>query len=198
MSTPSPADTGLSRAQVMNLPNQLTGVRLVLSLVLIGLIHFEWYWASFAVFLVAASTDWLDGYLARKYGLVTMLGRILDPFVDKIIMCGTFISLAAKPGSQVEAWMAVVIMGREMLVTALRSFLEQQGADFSASLAGKLKMVIQCVAAALSLFWLAKEQAADDIYRQALVASVWASLVITIYSGAGYVRKAIGLLKGQT
>ena len=187
----------LGSSKVMNLPNQLTSVRLALSLVLIGLIHFDWYWASFWVFLVAATTDWLDGYLARKYNLVTMLGRILDPFVDKIIMCGTFISLAAKPGSGVEAWLAVVIMGREMLVTALRSFLEQQGADFSASLAGKLKMVIQCVAAALSLFCLARKET-SGIFWLALVVSVWASLAITIYSGAGYVRKAIGLLKGSS
>ena len=92
------------------------------------------------MFVVAAGTDWLDGYWARKYGQVTNLGRILDPFVDKIIICGTFIFLAAVPDSGVQAWMAVVIVGRELLVTALRSYLEGEGADFSASMSGKLKM----------------------------------------------------------
>src|SRR5258707_12175352 len=89
---------------VFNLPNQLTVARLVLSLVLFGLISAaqaagpsgdKLYLASLIVFVVAASTDWLDGYFARKYGMVTTLGRILDPFVDKIIICGTFICLVA-------------------------------------------------------------------------------------------------------
>ncbi len=101
---------------------------------------------------MAAGTDWLDGYWARKYGQVTTLGRILDPFVDKIIICGTFIFLAAVPDSGVAAWMAVVIVGRELLVTALRSYLEGEGADFSAIMSGKLKMVLQCVAVLVSLY----------------------------------------------
>ena len=89
------------------------------------LIAFEYYLAGDrACSSSPPSTDWLDGYWARKYGQVTTLGRILDPFVDKIIICGTFIFLAAVPGSRrVAAWMAVVVVGRELLVTALRSFL---------------------------------------------------------------------------
>ena len=116
----------------MNLPNQITIARLVVSLivfVLIPLRQFQW---AMVFFLIAAATDWLDGYLARKHGLVTQLGRILDPFADKILISGAFIFLAAEPASQIAAWMAVVVVGRELLVTALRSFLEQQGADFSA------------------------------------------------------------------
>ncbi len=97
--------------RVFNVPNQLTVLRLLLSIALFALIEFEYYLAGTVVFAVAASTDWLDGYWARKYGQVTNLGRILDPFVDKIIVCGTFIFLAAVPGSGVRAWMAVVIVG---------------------------------------------------------------------------------------
>ena len=93
--------------QVFNVPNQLTVLRLLLSMVLFGLIEFEYYLSSTVVFVLAASTDWLDGYWARKYGQVTNLGRILDPFVDKIIICGTFIFLVAVPNSGVLAWMAV-------------------------------------------------------------------------------------------
>src|SRR6476659_49114 len=93
-----------TREQVFNVPNQLTALRLALSLVLFVLVAFEYYLASAVVFAVAAGTDWLDGYWARKYGQVTNLGRILDPFVDKIVICGAFIFLAAAPGSGIRAW----------------------------------------------------------------------------------------------
>src|SRR5688572_1262962 len=80
---------------VFNVPNQLTIGRLVLSIALFVLIELAvrlaapgYYLAAMVVFIIAASTDWLDGYWARKYGQVTMLGRILDPFVDKVIICG--------------------------------------------------------------------------------------------------------------
>lgn len=185
------------RANVFNLPNQLTIARLVLSIVLFGLITFRLYTAGFFVFVAAASTDWLDGYFARKYGLVTMLGRILDPFVDKIIICGTFICLVADPRSGIQGWMAVVVVGRELLITALRSFLEQQGADFSASMSGKLKMVLQCLAAGTSLFLLSEmiSPAAEPPawLDYLLKGSVWSALALTVYSGVEYVRRAIVL-----
>lgn len=186
------------RAVVFNLPNQLTWLRLALTVVMFGLIAWEHYAVSLVMFLVAASTDWLDGYFARKYNLVTTLGRILDPFADKVIICGTFIYLAAIPASGVRPWMAVVIVGRELLVTALRSFLEQQGADFSATLSGKLKMVLQCAAASLSLFvlawplWAAQFGRAMDL---TLVSVLWAAVILTVLSGVAYVRSAILLLK---
>jgi len=185
-----------AREQVFNVPNQLTALRLALSLVLFVLIAFEYYLASAVVFAVAAGTDWLDGYWARKYGQVTNLGRILDPFVDKIIVCGTFIFLAAAPGSGVQAWMVVVIVGRELLVTALRSFLEGEGADFSAKMSGKLKMALQCLAALLSLIALAQPvgQASEQL-ELAVAVAVWAAVALTIYSGAAYVLRAIALLR---
>src|SRR5207248_6624158 len=97
----------------------------------------------------------IDGWWARKYHQVTKLGRNFDPFVDKIIICGTFIYLAAEwPASGIAPWMAVVVVGREMLVTAIRGFIEQQGGDFSAQMSGKLKMVFQCAAVVASLLTL--------------------------------------------
>ncbi|HEV7222803.1 MAG TPA: CDP-diacylglycerol--glycerol-3-phosphate 3-phosphatidyltransferase [Pirellulales bacterium] len=185
------------RATVFNLPNQLTVSRLLLSMVLFGLITWKLYAASFIVFVVAASTDWLDGYFARKYGLVTRLGRILDPFVDKIIICGTFICLVADPASGIRGWMAVIVVGRELLITALRSFLEQQGADFSASMSGKLKMVLQCLAAGTSLFslagWASTAAGPPAWLDYLLTISVWGAVLLTIYSGIEYVRRAVAL-----
>src|SRR5947209_7191121 len=84
---------------VFNVPNQLTSIRLVLAIVLFCLIPYEHYLTAMWVFIVAAGTDWIDGFYARRYNQVTTLGRILDPFVDKIIICGTFISLAGLPDS---------------------------------------------------------------------------------------------------
>lgn len=184
-------------ATVFNLPNQLTVARLILSIVLFVVLPLGYYPASMAIFIIAASTDWLDGYFARKWNMVTVLGRILDPFVDKVIVCGTFIYLAAVPDSGVQAWMAVVIVGRELLVTALRSFLEQQGADFSAAMSGKLKMLFQCIAAGVSLFYLSwAPGTAPDWTWPLLLVTVWAAVALTLYSGAVYVRTATQLLRG--
>lgn len=188
------ASTAQEPPPSLNLPNQLTAARLVLSIVLFVLIALKWYATSLVLFLVAVSTDWLDGYLARKRGLITVLGRILDPFADKVLICGTYIFLVAEPASQVAAWMVVVIVARELLVTALRSFVEQQGTDFSAAMAGKLKMVLQCAAAALSLAYLAWP--ADWLVTPLLVA-LWAAVLLTLYSGATYVRAAVRLLGGK-
>ena len=96
MSTAKPARIVLG--SLRNVPNQLTSLRLLLSVVLFYLIASEHYIASFVMFVLAAGTDWLDGYLRRKYNQVTTLGHILNPFADKVIVCGTFIFLAATDG----------------------------------------------------------------------------------------------------
>jgi CDP-diacylglycerol--glycerol-3-phosphate 3-phosphatidyltransferase len=198
----------LTRSTALNLPNQLTAARLALSAVLFVLMALKLYLAGFVVFILAASTDWVDGYIARRYSMVTTLGRILDPFADKIIICGTFIFLVAikEMAPFLQAWMVVVIVGRELLVTALRSFLEQRGADFSAVMSGKLKMGAQCLAAGTALFFLSytTNPATQTIETHTAVApvaiewllhgSIWAAVLLTIYSGAAYVRAAIGML----
>jgi len=189
-------------ASVFNLPNQLTFLRLGLAVVMFALVSAGWYWAAFVLFVVASSTDWLDGYFARKYGQVTPLGRILEPFAEKVIVCGAFIYLVALPQlttvpGGLRAWMVVVIVGRELLVTALRSFFEQRGADFSANRSGKLKMVLQCIAAGAGLFYLAwgVGPAGPPAWLWwALVVSVWAAVLLTAYSGVIYVWVAVKLL----
>lgn len=189
------------RASLFNLPNQLTGLRLLLAVVLFGLIVIDQYVWSLVLFVVAASTDWLDGYYARKYGQVTTLGRILDPFADKVIICGTFIFLLTAQEMMatpygLRAWMVVVIVGRELLVTALRSFIEDRGADFSAKMSGKLKMVLQCVAAGASLLYLSyKAIDAPAWIYWSMVVSIWSAVLLTVYSGVAYVQVAARLLR---
>lgn len=197
MASDSPPAAG--KASVFNLPNQLTSIRLILSVVTFVLMSLEFYLASLVLFIIAAGTDWLDGYFARKYGQVTTLGRILDPFADKVIICGTFIYLIAVPVmAQVpwglRAWMVVVVIARELLVTVLRSAIEQQGSDFSAKMAGKLKMALQCLAAGVCLYYLTYAnplQTAPQWLWFLLVASVWSSVLLTIYSGVMYVFAAV-------
>jgi CDP-diacylglycerol--glycerol-3-phosphate 3-phosphatidyltransferase len=192
-------------ASAFNLPNQLTFLRLILAVVMFCLITWDLYLASFVLFVIAAGTDWLDGYFARKYGQVTTLGRILDPFADKVIVCGTFIFLVAVPELHsvrlgLRPWMVVVIVGRELLVTALRSFLEDQGADFSAKISGKLKMVFQCAAAGACLVFLdclGPNTSAPDWVRWTMIASIWAAVLSTIYSGLAYVVVASRLVRSS-
>src|SRR5882724_5147416 len=100
------------RPQVFNLPNQLTAARFVLAIVLFALIQVEQWVACIIVFALAAVTDWLDGYLARRQGLVSTLGRNLDPLVDKVLVCGAYIFLLPLEGSGLLAWMVTVVVGR--------------------------------------------------------------------------------------
>ncbi len=188
----------------LNLPNLITVSRFLLSIVLFALIDVGGFWlTSAALFVFAAATDWMDGYLARKYGQVTTLGRILDPFVDKIIVGGAFLFLLAKDGavhdgrtidSGVNAWMVIAVIGREMFISSLRGFLEQQGKDFSASISGKAKMMLQCVAVTASLLSLS-----PDLRWPWLVPTrdilLWAAVGVTIWSGLVYVVRAVRLLR---
>jgi len=187
---------------ILNVPNVLTTVRFVLSIVVFVLIPLQHYLAAMIIFIIAASTDWIDGWWARKYEQVTKLGRIFDPFVDKIIICGTFIFLAAEwPASGIAPWMAVVVMGREMLVTAIRGFIEQQGGDFSAQMAGKLKMVFQCAAVVASLLALRRLHAPEisasplpNWLYWTLHGSVWLAVILTVYSGLEYIVAAARMI----
>ncbi len=208
MTSPEPTDSANQPATLgresLNLPNLITCSRLLLAMVLFAMIEHGGYWlSSAALFVLAAATDWLDGYLARKYGQVTTLGRILDPFVDKIIVGGAFLFLLEKNGtgsaqnaiqSGVTAWMAMAVIGREMFISSLRGFLEQQGKDFSASISGKAKMLLQCVAVTASLLSLSPELDWPWLVptRDALL---WSAVTVTIWSGLVYVIRAVKLLR---
>lgn len=194
---------------IFNVPNKISTARLLLSFVLFALIPLHYYWAALALFVIAAGTDWIDGWYARKYNQVTQLGRILDPFCDKILICGAYILLAiAMAGrfpwyAQIAGWMAVVVVGRELLVTVLRSLIEGSGGDFSAQMAGKLKMVFQCVAVGACLVALAIERdaAADETIppwlHWTVIVSVWLSVLSTLHSGYLYVVGAKSLWSGD-
>ncbi|WP_339727879.1 CDP-diacylglycerol--glycerol-3-phosphate 3-phosphatidyltransferase [uncultured Gimesia sp.] len=190
--------TELLGPEIWNLPNLITLSRLVLALILFVMIYLEGWWKTSAtLFIVAAATDFLDGYFARKYNQVTTLGRILDPFVDKIIICGAFIFLLERgPETGINAWFVLIIIGREMFITSLRGFLEQHGRDFSASWSGKIKMGVQCVAVVLSLLSLSPDSPFNTSGFMLLRdISIWSAALITLYSGIDYVFRAARMLR---
>lgn len=179
---------------VYNVPNLLTSVRLLMAIAVMALIPIGAYGTGLVVFLVAVSTDWMDGYWARKYGQVTKLGRIFDPFVDKIIICGTFIVLVGVGQSGVASWMAVLVVARELLVTSLRGIIEGAGGDFSASWLGKWKMVVQCAAVVAVLLSLMADPA-SRILELVTTGLLWAAVGITVYSGYDYTLAAARILR---
>jgi len=170
---------------IYNVPNALTTARFGLAIAVMALIPLGRPLAAMIVFLVAASTDWMDGYWARKYGQVTKLGRIFDPFVDKIIICGSFIALVEVAGSPVASWMATIVVGRELLVTSLRGIIEGAGGDFSASWLGKWKMVLQC-AAVVAVLWGFLQTPVAPWLDWATFVLLWGAILLTVYSGLDY------------
>ncbi len=149
------------------------------------------YLLSFVLFLIAAGTDWVDGYFARKYGEVTHFGRIADPFVDKIIVCGAFTYFLEIDSLRAyfPAWLVVIVLAREFLVHGIRSVAEAQGIEFGANFLGKLKLVIQTFTVGTAL-WYASYLHGALWTRWLLVVSAGATLVVTVASGAVYVFAA--------
>ena len=181
-------------ARVVNVPNALSVLRLLAAVGVGLLIEFHWYMTALVTFILAASTDFVDGWWARRFNQVTKLGRILDPFVDKIIIAAALIALVGIPGSRVPAWMVTIIIGRELLVTSLRAMVEGRGGDFSALWLGKLKMGVQCAAivASLLLLWSRGGGYEAGLYWTTILL-LWLALAITSGSGWEYVTVAIKL-----
>jgi CDP-diacylglycerol---glycerol-3-phosphate 3-phosphatidyltransferase len=191
MATAPPHSTS---ASVFNLPNGLTLARLGLAIVLFGCISAAWWLVGLFVFVVAAFTDWLDGYLARKHGSASAFGRNFDPLVDKVLICGAFIFLLPIPGTDLTAWMVTVVVARELIITGLRSFFESQAASFGADWLGKLKMGLQCAALIAILIVLATG-ATNAFLTIAEIALIYAMLVATALSGLQYLWRALILLR---
>ncbi|MFN7812051.1 MAG: CDP-diacylglycerol--glycerol-3-phosphate 3-phosphatidyltransferase [Planctomycetia bacterium] len=185
--------------RVWTVPNLLSAVRLGLAIVLFVAIERAAWGPALWLFVVAASTDWVDGWWARRFGQVSRLGRIFDPLVDKVIVCGATVLLADRVGSAILPWMAVVVTVRELVVTAVRAEMERAGSDFSAAFSGKLKMLLQCAAIGLELAVRAGVEARIGGVGLPTLAHwcAWAAVVATVWSGAEYLVAARSLLRGS-
>ncbi|MFM1801249.1 MAG: CDP-diacylglycerol--glycerol-3-phosphate 3-phosphatidyltransferase [Planctomycetota bacterium] len=192
MSESSPTQkTGLQEP-IWTIPNIMSVGRLLAAGFILWAIDTGMWDTALVLFALAAISDWFDGYIARRFNQGTVLGRQLDPLVDKIVVIAVLVHLAALPGSGVRPWMVSVILTRELIIQALRSQLESASVGFGAKMAGKLKMTIQCFAIVAVLFVFRQggaESSADGLVllRDVLI---YAAIFLTIYSGAAYLVQA--------
>lgn len=197
MTTPDPKPN-VPLGSLRDVPNAITAVRLMGSVACFVAMGVGAYRTALVLFLLAAGTDWADGYWARRWGPITKLGRVLDPLADKLLICGAFVYLAEIADSRVASWMAVVVLGRELLVTTLRAMVESTGGDFSAVMIGKLKMVAQCAAVGLSLLFVSAWNESLNLPAWVVDAAVWSSVVLTLASGWTYTRSAMAAMRNPS
>lgn len=192
----------------LNIPNQITLARLLLACVFFVVLAIappthstaaqNYLIAAFWLFLVAVVTDAVDGHVARMLKQVSTFGRIVDPVVDKVLICGAFAFLAGvkfhSPDgaslSNVPPWIVVLILGRELLISAFRAQSEAAGRDFSASWSGKIKMIVQSTTVCVILGRLAFFPT-SAFWNRTATAFVWLTVAVTLWSLFTYIRRAL-------
>ncbi len=169
--------------EIWNLPNSLTLLRIFLVPLLVVVLLTKYSdFLGLGIFLVAAVTDFFDGYFARRLNKTTRLGALLDPIADKLLMSAAFISLVEL--GLAKAWMVVIIIGREFAVSGLRSIAAQRGVTIAASPLGKTKMVTQVIA--ISLLIVAYELGE---FRFTSEIALWLVMLFALVSGVDYFFK---------
>lgn len=177
----------------MNLPNALTLLRVLLIPVFILFLSSYTPFnltlstraeAATGIFFIASMTDWLDGYIARRTGQITKLGKLFDPIADKLLTSSALILLVSIHG-QVPAWIVIVIIGREFAVTGLRAAASSEGYVIPAAEGGKAKMVFQTIAIIALLLDLGVKFMYLDLFWIGIVA-LWISMLLAVISGVQY------------
>jgi CDP-diacylglycerol---glycerol-3-phosphate 3-phosphatidyltransferase len=190
----------------MNLPNQLTLARLVVTLPFVVALSVDWRGTktfALCLFLLASLTDYADGIIARRYNLVTVFGQLMDPLVDKVMTMAAFICLVAL--HDIPAWVVIVIVSREFLVTGLRLIAASRGRTLPAEKLGKHKTVWQI---ATILYFLAIRSIPEfagpewttngnHLLRLLGIALLTITVALTLFSGVGYVTKNWDLLRNS-
>lgn len=166
----------------MNLPNKLTVARVIAVPFFIIAYMFSYDLTAFIIFVAASLTDMLDGQIARKHGLVTNFGKIMDPLADKILVYSAFCCMVEN--GLVPAWMLIIILAREFIVAGMRTVAASEGIVVAAGTSGKIKTVLQMIAVPLLL--LVGVLDFDWINILAMV-FLWASLIMTVVSGTEYI-----------
>lgn len=169
----------------MNLANKLTVLRIMLIPVFIVLLLKGFCYWSGIIFIVASLTDMLDGYIARKHDLISNFGKIMDPLADKLLVTSAMICLVQL--GDIKAWMVIVILAREFLITGLRSVAAGEGIIIAAGLWGKIKTMIQMVALALIILRDWPFSYFTDF--PVGLALLWLAVIVTVYSGLDYIYK---------
>ena len=180
----------------MNWANRLTLSRLALTVLFVAALNSSWQYArtsALIIFLIAGLTDFVDGEVARRYGIITNFGKLMDPLVDKIMMAAAFISLV--PLKAVPAWAATTVVARDFLITGLRLMAATKGRVLPAERLGKQKTSWQIITIIFFLAILAASELrfADESSTWWLRARddagpilVWITVALTVYSGLGF------------
>lgn len=168
----------------MNLPNKLTMLRILLIPVFIIVLMTGHYYISAVIFIVASTTDALDGHIARKYNLITNFGKIMDPLADKLLVISALICLVEL--GDVAGWMVIVILAREFTITGLRTVAAAQGTVIAAGWSGKIKTILQMIAVPALLLQNWPFSLIGFPFAEIML---WASVIMTIISGTEYVIK---------
>lgn len=187
----------------MNLPNKITIARICLIplFLIIMFVPFGWgdmelgtislpvsHFIGALIFIIASSTDWIDGYIARKHNLVTNLGKFLDPLADKLLVSAALVTLVQLGSAP--AWMVIIIISREFAVTGLRLLLAQGGEVSAAKLLGKIKMWAQVVAVSALLLHNFPFEYLNIPFD---MIALWVAVIFTIVSGWDYFAKNKGI-----
>jgi CDP-diacylglycerol--glycerol-3-phosphate 3-phosphatidyltransferase len=175
---------------IWNLPNALTILRIMAIPIIVLLLFSPGKVVSFVasvIFLFAAITDGLDGYIARRQNIVTTLGKFLDPLADKLLVITSLIMLIHL--GRVPAWIVAIIAGREMAVTGLRAIAINEGIIISASQLGKYKTLLQVIATTTLICHYSYYSI--DFHNVGMI-FVWAALALTVWSGLDYFRRFFG------
>ncbi|MCX5896937.1 MAG: CDP-diacylglycerol--glycerol-3-phosphate 3-phosphatidyltransferase [Proteobacteria bacterium] len=185
-----------NRSRVFTIPNLLTLFRIVVTPLFFILFYYfptkVFSLLASVLFALASLTDFLDGYIARRWNLETSLGKFLDPLADKLLVAVALIMLI--PLGRVPSWMVAVIIGREILVTGLRVVAITEGLVIAASKLGKYKTVFQIVSVTCLLLHYEYHLFIESPYllinfHQVGMGLLWVALVITVWSGIDYFRK---------
>ena len=185
----------------MNLPNKLTLSRLLVTPVFVFLLSFNFtgnYFIALILFLLAMLTDYIDGSLARSWGEVTVLGQLLDPLADKILISSAFIMFVGLDDILLPAWLVIIIVSREFAITGLRLLAAGKGKIIPAGRWGKNKTISQVIAvsAVLTYLCLLYDPSFDkEYYRHLVIILVGITTAFTFTSGCYYIIKNIGVLR---
>ncbi len=170
----------------MNLPNKLTICRMIAVPFFIAAYLLGYYPAALVIFIGASITDYFDGKIARSQNLVTNFGKIMDPLADKILVYSALCLFIES--DIIKAWMLILILAREFIVAGMRTVAASEGTVLAAGMSGKIKTVLQMVAVIVFLLAMCLGDAKATAMTVGNVI-FWASLVMTVYSGAEYVWK---------
>ena len=191
-----------SHKAILNPPNMLTMLRIaaipLMAAILLSPTRNAGFWAA-AVFAIASITDWLDGYLARRMGIVTVFGKFLDPIADKLIVMAAMIMIL--PFGRVPAWMVLVILGREIIITGLRGIASSEGIVIHASDLGKFKTIFQIVAILGLLlhydynwlFGITHPLVTVNMHNVGMF-YLWIATLLTVWSGIDYLARFIRVI----